>query len=231
MGAQYYLYVSDAKVEMLAGQLRRGAAEILSGWTVDVNLGVVGAGVAGRSVPASRYKEIERIKRHVLTREDCGTIDDPGAYVIDSLPVRWGPFTADTDITFFTGATSRTVFALGGSTAWLIQAPPRAAGAYPHGGSATGLLISALLHEFGRTDRPDYEPAAAHYPGAVSDAVTALADEYAHNPACPLTEVEFLAKRLVVGPQFRDLRFPVEDVFEAPDQVFLGTPLYVAMTS
>jgi hypothetical protein len=229
MPVKYYLYISDEKVEMLAGQLKRGAGEVLSSW--NVNVGPVGGGATLRPVPAARYKQLEKIRRHVLTREDCGTIDDPGAYVIDSLPVRWGPFGADSAITFFTGATARTVFALGGSTASLVQPPPReGGGAYPRGGSATDILISTLLHAFGRTDHPNYDPTAAEYPGALCDAVTGLAADYAR-PYYPEAEVEFLAKRLVVGEQQRSYRFEVDAAFETPETVFLGSPLYVAMSS
>jgi hypothetical protein len=145
MPIQYYVYISDEKVEMLAGQLRRGAGEVLSGWKV--NVGPVGVETALRPVPASRYKQIEKIRRHILSRPDCGTIDDPGTYVIDSLPVRWGPFGADRAITFFTGATARTVFALGGSTASLIQPPRREdGGGYPRGGSAGAVYLGSPLY-------------------------------------------------------------------------------------
>jgi hypothetical protein len=231
MPMKYYLYISDEKVDMMAGQLKRGPGEVLSGW--NVNVGPVGVGTVLRPVPASRYKQIEKIRRHILTRQDCGTIDNPGAYVIDSLPVRWGPFGADRAITFFTGATARTVFALGGSTASLIQAPRREdGGAYPHGGSATNILTSALLHSFGRTDNPNYDPAGIGYPGALSDAVTGLAADYAKRPSCPETEVEFLARTLDVSEQkhggYRD---KADAAFEAPDAVYLGSPLYVVMSS
>jgi hypothetical protein len=231
MPIKYYLYISDAKVEMLAGQLKRGAGEVLSGWKV--NVGPVGVETALRPVPASRYKQIEKIRRHILAREDYGTIDDPGAYVIDTVPVRWGPFGADSAITFFTGATARTVFALGGSTASLIQPPRReGGGAYPRGGSATDILISTLLHAFGRTDHPHYDPVATDYPGALSDAISGLAADYARLPSCPQVEVEFLAKTLVAGEQERGgLRFNVDAAFEAPDAIYLGSPLYVVMSS
>jgi hypothetical protein len=75
MPIQYYVYISDEKVEMLAGQLRRGAGEVLSGWKV--NVGPVGVETALRPVPSSRYKQIEKIRRHILSRPDCGTIDEP----------------------------------------------------------------------------------------------------------------------------------------------------------
>jgi hypothetical protein len=174
---KYYLYISDAKVEMLGGQLRRGLGGIVAGWKVDVAAGPASIGAEGRSVDPNRYKQLERIARHIRKHEDCGTIDHPGAFVFDTLKVRWGPFSADDRIVFFSGVTQKTVFALGGSSPHLLQAPKPETAAYPHTGSATGILVRALLREFGHTDNPNYDAGAPKFDGALLAAVTMLGED------------------------------------------------------
>ncbi len=227
---KYYLYISDAKVEMLSGQLRRGLGGLIANWKLDVSAGIARIGAEGRSADPTRYRQIDKITRHIRKYEDCGTIDAPGTFVFDTLDVHWGPFGADQRIVFFTGATSKTVFALGGSSSYLLQAPQDGPLNYPRGGSATWILISAVLEAFGLTDHPSYSADAAGYSGALFDALGSLASELDRGPA-PATRVEFLAKRLAVGPPARGYRYELDDKFEAPDVVFLGSPLYVAMTS
>lgn len=230
---KFYLYISDAKVEMLASQLRRGLSGLVAHWKVDVSAGPAKIGAAGRSIDPSRYKQIEKITRHIRKHEDCGTIDAPGAFVFDRLSVRWGPFGADERIVFFTGLTEKTVFALGGSSSYLLQAPRREKSAYPSGGSAQWILLSALLRAFGHTDNPNYSPEADDFDGALLAAVGSLANDFeVTDRASPPTRVEFLAKRLVVGEPYGgyyDYGMPKK--FADKEVVFLGSPIYVAMTN
>ncbi|WP_369015724.1 DUF7019 family protein [Streptomyces tropicalis] len=76
----YYLYVSDAKVDMLLPRLDGGFG--------DRRTGEVGASLksfnAKRSVEAqgpSRVVRLERVVRHLDDVGDVGTVDDPGPYV------------------------------------------------------------------------------------------------------------------------------------------------------
>jgi hypothetical protein len=230
---KFYLYISDAKVEMLAGQLRRGLGGLVANWKVDVSAGPASIGAEGRSVDPTRYKQLEKITRHIRRHEDCGTIDEPGTFVFDTLSVRWGPFAADDRIVFFTGVTQKTVFALGGSSSYLLQAPKRENAGYPEGRSASWILVSALLRAFGHTDNVNYRADARDFDGALLAAVGSLANDFESGawPPSPPTQVEFLAKRLVVGEPYRGYYYHMQDEFDAPNVVFLGSPLYVAMTS
>lgn len=225
---KFYLYISDAKVEMLAGQLRRGLGGLIANWKVDVSAGIASVGAEGRSVDPTRYRQIEKITRYIRKHDDCGTIDAPGTFVFDTLDVSWGPFGPDKRVAFFTGATPKTVFALGGSSSYLLQAPKSGVASYPHGGSATWILVSTLLHAFGLTDNRSYNADAIGYTDALFDAIGALAEDYDRGPVPP-TRVEFLAKRIAVGSPggYADI---VREKFDAPDVAFLGSPLYVAMT-
>jgi hypothetical protein len=227
---KFYLYISDAKVEMLASQLRRGLGGRVASWNVDVSAGPAKIGAEGRSIDPTRYQQIEKITRHIRKHEDCGTIDAPGTFVFDRQSVRWGPFTSDKRIVFFTGLTQKTVFALGGSSSYLLQAPRREDSAYPSGGSAQWILQSALLRAFGHPENPNYQPAAPDYDGALLAAVGSLAAAFEHRGRVPPTRVEFLAKRLVVGEPYKGYydNYLDED-FSAKDIVFLGSPVYVAM--
>jgi Family of unknown function (DUF7019) len=196
---RYYLYVSDAKVDMLVGQIdprltRRRTAE------VGLNLKVFGAKRTVESAGAERSERLERVVRYLEEHGDLGSVDEPGQFFWGLLPMRWGPFPPAS--VYFGGASERTVVGLGGSAHHVLGSPPPGTPAPgPPRSMAPGLLADLAGDEIQVAD----EAAALSMVRRVTGALTG-----------PTQNLEFVAKRLLSG-----------DVDGQP--VLLGSPLYVAM--
>lgn len=223
---KYYLYISQEKVNMLASQLRPGLSARVSKWNFGLGSGPLNVGIVGQPADPTVHSKVERIQRHIRKHEPCGTVDAPATFILDTVDVKWGPLLMDNKVVFFSGATSGTVFALGGSTSNLLQAPSLGASASLGGGSAQWILASALLDAMGRKGHPAFDPDAPSGEGALLAAVASLASDFRG----PTTRIEFLAKTLVAGnPDKSFYSFGMKDEFASKDTTILGSPRYVAM--
>src|SRR5713226_1064025 len=124
---KYYIYVSDAKIDMLFPQVphdikKRVAVE----WRIDVKV----LGASRRSESESEDNRIARLNSVVSflrSRSDLGTVDAPAEYIEGKLPMKWGPYELllpdfgapdpsaqrvrqVTDFVLFGGLTDRTLF-------------------------------------------------------------------------------------------------------------------------
>jgi hypothetical protein len=211
---RYYLYVSDAKVDMLLSQIdpavsRRHRTEI------GVDLKLLTAKRVGEPAGSDRFARVERVVRHLADHGDVGSIADPGQFFWGLLPMRWGPFPGGpgSSLVFFDGTT----VALGGSIGHVLGSVP---GAAEHG--LTRSLMPSMLDELGMsadledeyvTDALNTDPddrADAAVLATVRQAVAKLRG--------PAQNLEFVAKRLLHG---RDTG--------AGGWVLLGSPVYVAL--
>ncbi|MBL7252718.1 DUF7019 family protein [Paractinoplanes lichenicola] len=201
MSFRYFVYISDAKVEMLLQQIEPGA---LRKHTSEVGLGLqfLTAKRAGETLAgAERTARLERVVRHLTDFGDLGTIDEPGQFFWGLLPLRWGP-TVGADgfpMIYFGGRAGKTILGLGGSRAHVFGAPPGPdQQVLPVGRS----MLPSLLEGITRVDGADA-------PEAVRAATDALRG--------PEQNMEFIAKRLMdePGPE--------------GERVLLGSPLYVAL--
>jgi len=211
---QYYLYVSDSKVDMLLAQMdpaftRKRTTE------VSVNLKLFG-GKQATEAPAGgeRTAKLQRVVRYLEEHGDLGTVDEPGQFFWGLLPMSWGPFPAEPTLAYFGGSTERTVVGLGGSGHHILGGGPAPAPGVPRS------LVPSLLA--GLRSDPEI--------GALTEAIKreddgahkgALAAVQRANEAMPGPDqnLEFVAKRLLTGPS------PTADGVN----VVLGTPLYVAL--
>ncbi|WP_290056959.1 DUF7019 family protein [Amycolatopsis solani] len=207
---QYYLYVSDSKVDMLLAQMdpaftRKRTTE------VSVNLKLFG-GKQSSEAPAGgeRTAKLQRVVRYLEDHGDLGTVDEPGQFFWGLLPMSWGPFPAEPTLAYFGGRSGRTVVGLGGSGHHILGGGPAP------GGVPRSVLPSLLA---GLRSDPDI--------GALTEAIKheddgahkgALAAVRRANEAMPGPDqnLEFVAKRLLSGPTGDGVN------------VVLGTPLYVA---
>lgn len=211
MSLRYYLYVSDAKVDMLLSQIdpawsRKRVTEL------SVGLSVAGAKRTSETTGTDRIARLERVVRHLDDHGDLGDVDAPGSYVHGELPMQWGPI-GDGETVYFGGRTERTIVGLGGSTGHALSTVAAA----PPQHRLSGSLMPSLLDQL-----------AALTPGeAVDDAdADALGTVVQANASLrgPAQTVEFVAKRLLHGPS------PYPELNTGPDvAVLLASPLYVAL--
>ncbi|WP_410633186.1 DUF7019 family protein [Amycolatopsis sp. cmx-4-83] len=210
---QYYLYVSDSKVDMLLAQMAPGFAQKRT-TEVSVNLKLFG-GKQAREAPAGgeRTAKLQRVVRYLEEHGDLGTVEEPGQFFWGLLPMNWGPFPAEPTLAYFGGTTGRTVVGLGGSGHHILGGGAPAASGVPR--SVMPSLLAGLRSDPGigaLTEAIKHEDDGAHK--------GALAAVQRANEAMPGPDqnLEFVAKRLLHGPS------PTGGGVD----VLLGTPLYVA---
>jgi hypothetical protein len=222
MSFRYYIYVSDAKVDMLLPQLnpsfrRKRTVE----W--NLNLKMFGAKRGTETTLGdNRISRLEAVVKYLEDHGDLGSVDRPGQFFRGSLPMRWGPageWYEDPDLFYFAGSTDETILGLVGSTAHVIGVASDRQGAST--GYAIGPLIEALRDDRDVGDFPQ-DPTAQISPE--QGAINAVHYTTTIFPG-PEQNLEFIAKRLIRG---KSLLPDEPDNPRTEKSVLLGTPLYVA---
>lgn len=223
---KYYIYISDAKVDMLFPQVPHDIKKkVATEWKMDLKLLSASRRVETEGED-NRIARLETVVDFIREYGNIGTVDEPDEYIEDTLQMRWGPFMEnleETPVVYFGGETEKTFVGLGGSMHNVIgNAGPSNANSR----SATPALLDFLYRELNInkpidlfSDEPDFYREYLKEVATPSECV-ALAATSLHGPE---QNVEFLAKRLAYGPVDRS---------EDPDRkpfALLATPLYVAM--
>lgn len=120
---KHYLYISDAKVEMLYSQLdtsvlKKIAAEL----RVDLNFGIATVGTTLRQTQTedTRYTKLQVLVEYLERAGEVGWIDAPKTYFKGSLLMDWGACYDYEEAVYFRGRTDRTALGLIGSRHHLI---------------------------------------------------------------------------------------------------------------
>lgn len=229
---KYYLYISDAKVDMLLPQIPHEAkTRIATEFKFDLKL----LGASRKTETESddnRFTRLEAVVAFIREYGNLSSVDQPDEYVEGNMEMRWGPYINDSldpyinpspdkesPLIYFGGLTEQTIVGLGGSTKHVLGNTSLSP-AYSH--SATPFLVYRLVKELGLSlgESPasdlDEKTLANKYDSehwslrAVELATTQMKG--------PLQQVEFVAKRLLYGKGHSKRK-----------KVLLATPLYVAM--
>jgi hypothetical protein len=229
---KYYIYISDAKVDMLLPQIPYEAKKKIA-TELKIDFKVFSASrKTEQGEDTNRITRLEAVSKFIFEYGDVGTPDDPGEYIADTLSMRWGPLgyweSKDTPIVYFGGVTENTLVGLTGSEKHVLG--NTSTGSF-YAGSNHIVLVYSLARryklnpkdqskvlkleqslnemEMSLHSRPMSEPIIERL---TIDAVYHASHEI-HGPE---QRLEFLAKRLFYG--------------EAHGRkVILATPLYVAM--
>jgi hypothetical protein len=202
---RYYLYISDAKVEMMLPQIDPGFDRVSES---EIGFDVKVASAKRRvATTSNRVARLERVVRYLDDFADVGTVDEPGQYFRGRMPMRWGSITSS--LVYFGGATERTVVGLGGSAGHLHGEQGRADAFAPS--SLPGIVegLRGVLAADGADGQPEALPAA----------------HLAHRQLRGTEQdLEFVAKRLAHGPS----PYPELDPHEGMN-VLVGSPIFVAL--
>jgi hypothetical protein len=204
---KYYLYISDAKVDMLLKQIDEDKKKKI----------VTSLGFDLKVISAKRTVEVEAKENQIARLEtvvsyiqkygNIGSVDEPDQYIYDVLPMALN-VVRDLDhefsLMYLAGRTPKTVLGLAGSLKFMLGQNPETK-AFTH--SAAEHICRVLDREF---DQPAMGP---EFVGGELSAVLTAEQEMRG----PKVNYEFVAKRLAYSPDSEGMG------------VLLATPIYIAM--
>jgi hypothetical protein len=225
---KYYIYISDAKVDMLFPQVPHDIKKkVALEFKMDLKL-LSASRKTETETEDNRIARLEAVVDFIHEFGNIGTVDEPDQYVEATLPMHWGCFrvTPPNQPVYFAGETERTVVGLGGSAQHLL-------GGQGDGEAGSNSLTPALLdfiykelgsgeNQFKGLGDPSYDRGEE-----VSLRAVVAASKDMRGPS---QNLEFLAKRLLFGSARkrgfdRSKSAPTFSSIKA----LLATPLYVAM--
>ena len=234
----YFVYVSDAKLDMLYEQIPRPLRKRLAA-EVKVDFKMVGVTIKGAEDKGPlRLAKLAVVERFVQDHEDVGTVHQPATYFRGTMDMRWA--TLNESIVLFHGRHDGDIVALGGSL-WHLVGGQRPTDQLQSLSFSPDLWVGLVEHisadpdgaEEVRRERANSSVGANEQdywenwkPAVHAPPEAALGELESIYLTGPLQRVEFLARRLVDEQFFARDRYGVQ---LPPGRVTLGTPLYVAL--
>lgn len=211
---EYFVYISDAKIEMLFEQIQSKLKRKKSSGEVEFNLGMFRAKFSTESVARTRYEKLKIIEDHLDGK--IGTVDEPKEYFMGTVDMAWGAYMDFEEMVYFSGCTSETYVGLGGSMVNCV--PNRQANSSPRTSfSLSSDLVSALVKR-----KEIYLPSSYMSRNTPSSEINSRAlqavVESTLQRGLVAQRLKFLAKTVLTGEEKRFNR-----------NVLLGTPIYVAL--
>jgi hypothetical protein len=219
---EYYLYISESKVNMLFPQLPQETKGKL-GAEFEANAGVLKVKVKSEKESQPKENLIARLQvvvDHLKRSEEPGSVDKPKSWIEDTQSARVIYLAEDNQVVFFVGTSpGGSRFALGGSAANLLshQKPETV----QIGWSFLPDLIQSLRMMVSVSEEESSRESVERFLSG-----TAASNEFewmdllkaVQGASGTTIRIKFMAKKLVSGAHVQDRRFGV-----------LATPLYVAM--
>ncbi len=208
---KYYLYVSDAKVDMLLQQIEKhGAKEVKSHLKIDWKIFKTGREWKSDIEP-QRIERLETVVSYLRRYGRVGTFEEPDDYIDDVADMtQWG----DPTVALFLGSSGETIFTLAGSATHLIQGSSAPEGLT--GFTSLNMILSWLSKREKKLNIGDKD-----------SAWTEMIFRFWHQMPQfqPSQRLEVFAKTLFYDPAAKQSRSS-----ERTNRVVLATPLYVAMS-
>lgn len=208
---KYYLYISDAKVDMLLPQVPH---EIKKKTATEMGFDLKVLKMNRKTETESdenRITRLETVLSFIREYGKVGSIDEPDDFIDDT---EFMPFDSVEPLVYFTGTTKRSVFALAGSTHHLL-------GSNSNSSTVSKSLLSSIIHWLNERDRTNGEP--DKFSNHALGSICAMALD-SNTGGVPKQRLEFFAKRLLFDSEYNYM------YAEKKIRVLLATPLYVAMT-
>jgi len=149
---KYYLYISDAKVDMLLPQIPHELKKkVATEFGFDLKILT-----AKRKVETEygddRIARLETVVEFIRRYGNLGSVDEPNEYIEGTLPMRFS--IASENVAYFSGRTEKTLLGLGGSSKHLIGGGTETDGER-YSGSVTFFIMNAMKEFFANEERPD----------------------------------------------------------------------------
>ncbi len=220
---KYFVFVSDAKVDMLLPQIPRELKSKLAA-EIGVNIGVLTASLKSErdiGEKADRISRLNTVIKFLRKTEDVGSIDEPRNWIEGTEDVRVA-YPEEREAVFFVGRSqAQTLFALAGSSAHLTSRG--ASDTTNIGWSFLPSLLGQLRAMIDTFEDPSINDQSRDIVSRALAETTEsewldLVQELEKVAPGPRMKVSFLAKRLLAA-KHEYLGF----------NAVLATPLYVAM--
>src|SRR6266516_4215438 len=148
---KYYIYISDAKVDMLYPQIPKPILKRIAS-SLNIDLKLFGAelniGAKSNLSDETRYAKVKIVSEYIEKNLDVGSIEAPSTYFKGILPMRYTIFAGSkTRVVYFGGTTTHRIVGLGGSPEHLIGNKPSASPGPPIMPSSTLAHIAYALHK------------------------------------------------------------------------------------
>jgi hypothetical protein len=198
---KYYIYISDAKVDMLLPQITDAQKKkISSEFGFDFKI-LHAKRTTESTTNDDRIARLETVVSFIREFGNLGTIEEPDEYIEDSAAMYSAMFGDSQGMAYFTARVNKTAIGLGGSATHLIGT--RVDGVTSHFNSLSSFILEAL------------EDSTQSNTLLGLECVRRLLEDYIQSNK-PTENLRFMAKRLLSqSPE------------EPTGQIILGTPLYV----
>ena len=209
----YFVYISDSKVEMLYEQMPLPIREKLS-FELSIDFGVVKAKFANTDKETSRTTKLKLIEKFISKK--TGTLLAPRSYFHGEMDMIWGPYHDYENFVYFGGANENIHVGLGGTLTNCIGVPKKTT-EEPTSYSLSPYLVSALAK---KKELPDPQKAftSRHRVKKLDEEAISAVVVANSNSLLPRQKMKFLAKRIISGSADESDNRPV----------LIGTPIYVA---
>lgn len=141
---EYYVYISDAKLDMLYEQIPTRLRDRLA-TELKIDLKLFSTAFSEHPSEKSKFAKLKLVTDFITKNEQVGTIDEPQSYFAGTLEMSWGPYgIGDEQIVYFGGFNDKTIVGLGGSLKHVIG---NGTDKLLHSGSHTPYLVATLIKE------------------------------------------------------------------------------------
>lgn len=213
---KYYIYISDAKVDMLLPQIRHPKKKkVASEFGLDLKVLIAKRKIESE-IEENRISKLESVLSFIRREENLGTIDSPAEYFEGTLSMQM--VMLGIGMVYWGGASGHAVLGLGGSKHHLVGASSYCGELPPNS------LASTIMHHLriglsqmdGELERRTDKARELDRLNETSDLGTL--ERFNSTLIGPHEDFSFLAKRLWCSPRNKSF----------PKLLILGTPLYVA---
>jgi hypothetical protein len=233
---RYYVYASDAKIDMLYSQI---PPKLLNRFVGDLKLDIklLAVSLRQRETDETLYSKLKVVERYLHQQENVGSTASSTPWFFDQMPLRSG--VAFDRMVYFSGQQAGQQVTLIGSAHHMIGSGPSQ---FSASGSGLGSLADILLGQAEAADGDPHVPDVPDKRGSLSWLVSAperdlelldLVFNWASDLKGLPEASAFLARRLLdfrVDSNFARersyLRIPTDDSVQ---RVVIATPLYVAL--
>jgi hypothetical protein len=235
---RYFVYVSDAKLEMLFDQIPPKLRQRLSAEAkVDLKLASLTIKEAGQPAP-TRMAKLIVVEHYIDRHHPVGTVQNPGRqYFRGTIPMRWGWLEDSYDsynVAFFYGMRDGHAVFLAGSRYHVLGAQPLPANAGLFTGSVTPTIIEAIYKQVSQLRESDVGADEGLDEELDEDEFTSLPE--VGDPAMGVLDCAFVDGEELQGPpQWMEfLAVPLieglmpEGTERPGTHAVLATPIYVA---